>query len=213
MDQEEKDYWSNQEFIFELLSLLPWHIFWKDVHGVYRGCNKTFAQSVGFDSPEEMIGKTDYDFHPRPEEVQQFLKYDRLVMDTREPRLNIEEEQTISGRGTFTILTNKVPLISKSSKLMGTLGYYSNITERKKMEVDLRIAKDRAEIANRAKSDFLANMSHDIRTPLSGIIGLSEALAYKEKDPELKSNLEAICASGVKLVELFDSWKFCSFKF
>ena len=205
MDQEEKDYWSNQEFLFELLQRLPAHVFWKDVNGVFVGCNVVFAQSVGFNSPEELIGKTDYDLHAKPEEVEHFLKYDKQVMATREPRLNIEEKITIPGRPTFTILTNKVPLIAKSSKVMGVLGYYFDITERKNMEVDLRVAKGKAEAASYAKSEFLANMSHDIRTPLSGIIGLSETLAYKEKDPQLKNNLQIICTSGVKLLELFDS--------
>ncbi len=62
-----------------------------------------------------------------------------------------------------------------------------------------RIAKDRAEAANRAKTEFLANMSHDIRTPLNAITGFGELLTVVEADIKQKSYLEAIITAGKKL--------------
>ena len=58
----------------------------------------------------------------------------------------------------------------------GILFTFADITERKRVEVDLRRAKDEAELASRSKTEFLANMSHELRTPLNAIIGFSDIL-------------------------------------
>jgi signal transduction histidine kinase/ActR/RegA family two-component response regulator len=80
-------------------------------------------------------------------------------------------------------------------------GTVEDITERKRAEKELIIAKDRAEEMSRLKSNFLANMSHELRTPLIGINGFADFLRNDIEDPELKQMAENICISGSRLSE------------
>jgi signal transduction histidine kinase/ActR/RegA family two-component response regulator len=81
----------------------------------------------------------------------------------------------------------------------GTIGLRVDITEMKEQSEALRLALDRAEAANRAKSDFLANMSHEIRTPLNGVVGMAEVLARTDLDARQRELLQTIVASAAAL--------------
>jgi len=69
---------------------------------------------------------------------------------------------------------------------------------------ELQREKEKAEIANRAKSDFLSNMSHEIRTPLNAVTGFSELLSTLVEDGKQKSYLNAIKSAGKNLLTLIN---------
>ena len=79
-----------------------------------------------------------------------------------------------------------------------------DITERKKMELELIKSKEIAEESNRLKSSFMANISHELRTPLTGILGYSELLT-DEVEEEHKEMVLGIYRSGLRLLETIDS--------
>ena len=88
----------------------------------------------------------------------------------------------------------------------GIVGLYADITDTRRIEDELRRAKETAEAANRTKSEFLANMSHELRTPLNAIIGFSEAMIGEIKGPlghpKYRDYAGDILAGGKHLLEL-----------
>ena len=194
-------YWQGYEFIDELVNQLPAAIFWKDKNSVFLGCNQYFASLAGLTSPKEIIGKTDYDLPWGKHEADQYRKDDQEVMQNKKPKLDIEETQTLSDGRVLTLLTNKIPLFYKDTKeIVGVLCIFHDITDRKKMEFDLRqaiktaeAAKDKAETAKYIMTEFVSNMGHDLSTPISDIGSVVQILSfYIDEYPEFKELFETL---------------------
>lgn len=91
-----------------------------------------------------------------------------------------------------------------SGKPKALIGSTISITERKQLEHDLRMARDKAEESNKLKSAFLANMSHEIRTPLNAIVGFSNILASTEDAEEKKEFADIIENNNSLLLQLIN---------
>jgi len=116
------------------------------------------------------------------------------------------EHRLIRADGRQCVLLEQGELVfgsdGKPSKMVGAT---NDITERYRMEEDLRTASYAAETANRAKSHFLANMSHELRTPLNAIIGYSELLREEAEDvgeAAAVADLDRISTAGKHLLSL-----------
>ena len=91
--------------------------------------------------------------------------------------------------------------VRKGNLIVGLRGIIVDVTDRKKMEEELKEAKERAEEMNNLKSIFLANMSHELRTPMIGILGYSQMIAEDVKDPEIKNMAGTIVKSANRLTD------------
>jgi PAS domain S-box-containing protein len=135
--QAEETVRASQHLLEGILDMIPLSVFWKDQNLVFQGCNARFAHEAGFSSPAEIIGKNDYQmsWHKRADI---FRSDDMEFLRKGEAELNIEETRRCPDGKFYTLLTNKIPLCDKGGKICGVLGTSMDITERKKMENDLR---------------------------------------------------------------------------
>ena len=185
-----------------IINNLPGAVYWKDKEGRYMGCNKFVATMAGFARPEDMIGKTDYDlcWH---EFADDWRLLDNMVIQ-EDATIEREEKAKLANGKIITELTFKTPLKNQQGETIGVIGTSLDITERKQLEAALKESKNLADAANQAKTEFLANMRHDIRTPLSGIVGFSDILKQESTEPRIKEYAENLVASSHALLELMD---------
>lgn len=191
------------EMLDNIIRYAPDMIYWKDRNSVHLGCNEQFAIAAGFKDRSEVIGKLDSDF-PWCDEAEKYKQDDLLVIKTGKPSLNIEDFMPFSNGKQATVITNKVPLRDRNGDIIGVLGIATDITQQKEVEHELSLAIEAAEAANHAKIEFIANMSHDIRTPLTGVVGMSKILEEATVDPKHKNYAKWLGESGVQLLKMLN---------
>jgi len=171
----------SQVYFRNIISNIPQFIFWKDTGSIYLGCNENYAKLVGLNSSSEIIGKTDYDIGwlADGDTAEIFRERDADVMSGN-LLVNVEQVLSVPSGKKITVLINKAPILDNDGKVLGILGMATDISARKQVQIELEEAKEHAEQSSQSKSDFIANMSHDFRTPLNAIMSMAEVLRLQE---------------------------------
>ena len=191
-----------QSTLENIVANMPGHVYWKDKTGVYLGCNNRQAKSLGFQYGYEIVGKTDFDLPWGENKAELFQRNDQHIMEIGETEI-IEEKSQVDGKDAI-VLSHKSPMRDKQGNITGILGISIDISERKKIETELQRAKELAEAASQAKTEFLENMRHDIRTPLTGIVGFSDIIKSEADNPHIKEYADNLVASSHALLDLMD---------
>ncbi|MFO1076993.1 MAG: PAS domain S-box protein [Planctomycetota bacterium] len=126
----------------DIVEEIPLRVFWKDLTSRYLGCNSLFARDAGCASPAEVIGRTDDELGWR-DQAPDYQADDRVVMASGEPKIAFEERQTSPSGALLWLRTSKVPLRDAGGAVIGVLGIYEDITERKAIELQLHDSERR----------------------------------------------------------------------
>jgi PAS domain S-box-containing protein len=97
-----------------------------------------------------------------------------------------------------------VPIVDDTNTVIALKGVVQDITQKKQIDETIK-AKEKAEAANKAKSDFLANMSHEIRTPLNGIVGFTDLLLKMNFDKDQLEYLNMVNESANTLMDIINN--------
>ena len=129
---------SSKDMLQLIMDNIPQLIFWKDTESIYLGCNRNFAQAAELSSPKEVVGLTDYDLPWSAEISKGFRRDDRRIMDADKPDLHYIETQRLPDGSNSRAETSKIPLHDSAGRVVGILGTYENITDRKRSEEQIR---------------------------------------------------------------------------
>ncbi|HEY9863277.1 MAG TPA: ATP-binding protein [Candidatus Obscuribacterales bacterium] len=165
LDKSQKYYQKSQQMLELIMNTIPQRIFWKDRNSVFQGCNLQVALDSGLKSPKDVIGKTDYDLAWTLDQAESYRQVDREIMETNIPRYRIIETQLQANGKQCWLETNKIPLHDSEGNVVGILGTYEDITERKLAEELL--AESETRFRQLAQQEKLINhLANQIRNSL-----------------------------------------------
>jgi PAS domain S-box-containing protein len=125
---------SDQLLLNNFIDTIPDNIYFKDLDSRFIKANKATAQKLGFVNPENLIGKTDFDFFDE-ENAAGALKDEQEIIRTGKPYISTEKKEVWKDGKVTWAISHKMPTYDEVGNVIGTFGFTRDITERKKAEI------------------------------------------------------------------------------
>ncbi len=140
LKMKEAELAESRNLLKTIVDTVPVRIFWKDKQSCYLGCNPIFARDAGMTSPQEIIGKVDYDLSWTKEQADHYRNDDKRVISSGTSMLYYEEPLNNAAGEKLWIETSKVPLLSTRKEIIGVLGIYQDVSKQKQANDSMRLA-------------------------------------------------------------------------
>jgi PAS domain S-box-containing protein len=176
----------HESLVREVIDLEDHFIVVKDAQLRYVLVNAAYARAVGR-SEDAFVGRTVAEVFDLPECGGRVLEADLRVI--REGVTTVQEETANIGQGPRRYLASKRP-IELADGSRGVLAVIRDVTEERDREASLRQAMEQAQAAVETRARFLANISHEIRTPINGIMGMTDLVLDSALSPQQRERLQ-----------------------
>ncbi|NGZ25373.1 MAG: PAS domain S-box protein [Magnetococcales bacterium] len=200
LHQAHKELRNSEERLRSILENTSLVVFIKDLQGRYLFINRRFEELFAITN-QEIQGKNDYDLFPA-EVASHVRANDQWALQSNQPIQT--DEQVPHEDGMHFYISVKFTLRDGDNIPYAVCGISTDITKRKQEEEELRLAKEQAEFASRAKSEFLSAMSHEIRTPMNVVLGMSSVLLDTDLNQEQRHYVEMMHRSGGALLAIIN---------
>ena len=191
---------SERRFL-DILDHSPAAISVKDLEGRYTFANRSFERLLG-KQRSDVTGKNDRDVFPA-RLADAYRANDLKVIESGQT-LEFEEIGIENDLTPRVFHSSKFPLRDGMGAMYAVCGISTDMTDRKHAEQSMSIARREAERANRAKSEFLSRMSHDLRTPLNAVLGFAQLLDMDNLTADQRESVTQILEAGRHLLDLMN---------
>ena len=192
-----------EQFVSSIVENIPTMVFVKDAAELrFVRINQAGEELLGL-AREQLLGRNDVDLFPRAE-AEHFVAKDREALKGQSVLDISEESVDTPHRGRRLLHTRKIPIRDAAGVPQYLLGISQDITEQKAAQQALDQARQDAERANHAKSEFLSRMSHDLRTPLNSVLGFAQVLELEPLTAEQADHVAQIVSAGKHLLGLIN---------
>jgi len=206
---------NSEQRLAQIIDFLPDPTWVVDNDGVVVTWNRAMEVLTGIQA-EDMVGKGNYEYalafydEKRPVLIDLIRTWkpefeDKYLSIKKDGgTLRSESYHAHLGKDGLYLSGTAGLLYDTAGRPAGAIEALRDITDRKQMEEQLRLAQEAAEAASKAKGDFLANMSHEIRTPMNAILGMALLALKTELTPKQRDYLDKIYKAGNSLLGIIN---------
>ncbi len=182
----------------DIIAQIPGHVYWVDKNNISYGFNTAAWEDFNYKSPFDLLHKPCYQIFSKEEE-QKLIAVNNQVMEEGVCLAGEDPDVSPDGRKRH-YLYNKAPLRNKQGKIVGLIGMSIDVTKARESEI-----KALQEI-NKEKLEFIMNMGHDLRTPMTGVLGLAKAISQENNIETIKTYAQLIINSSNQVLMFANRW-------